>query len=240
VKKLTLTTLVIVFVSLVNIATAQTLHDILKKHFETVGQEKLMAAKNIYLKAKVNKMGMDIPMEMKVKRPDKFSIIMEVQGQKVTQVFDGEKGWIVAPGLATGPQELTGDMLEQVKQQPETLLEGDLYNYEQKGSTAEFLGKVNVNGSEAYRIKLTTKEGNEWEFFINANTYLIDKANATITSGDQSVNVEEQMSNYDTIDGITIPLKIVQNSPIGNTTIIIEDIRFDENFDDSIFMKPAQ
>ncbi len=239
-KKLTLTTMVMVFVVLANIAGAQTLDDILKKHFEAVGQEKLMAAKDIYIKAKVSQMGMDIPMEMKVKRPDKFLITMEVQGQKITQAFNGEKGWLIAPGLASEPQELTGDMLEQAKQQPETLVEGDLYNYKEKGSTADFLGKVNLDGNDAFRIKLTTSDGNERDFFINATTYLIDKANATISSGGQSVDVEQTMSDYKTIDGITMPLKIVQNSPIGNAIIEIEEIKFDENFDNSIFEMPKQ
>ena len=239
-KTLTFKTLVILLILMANFAGAQTVDNILKKHFEAVGQEKLMAAKNIYIKAKVNRMGMDIPMEMKVKRPDKFSIRMEVQGQIVTQIYDGEKGWLIAPGLSLEPQELTGDMLEQAKKQPESLLEGDLYDYDKKGSTAAFLGKVNLNGTEAFRIKLTTSDGNEMEFFMNTNTYLIEKANATISSGDQSVEVEQLMSNYKTFDGITLPLKIEQKSPIGNATIIVEDVRFDENFDDSIFKKPAQ
>lgn len=238
-KKLTLTTMMIVFVMMANITGAQTLDDILKKHFEAAGQEKLMAATGIYLKAKVDQMGMEIPMEMKVKRPDKFLISMEAQGQKITQVYNGEKGWLVVPGIASEPQELTGDMLTQAKQQPQTLLEGDLYNYEKKGSTASFVGKVNLEGNDAYRIKLTTKDGNEMEYFINANTYLIEKVSASISQGGQSVDVEQIMSDYKTINGIAMPMKITQNSPIGNATISIEEIRFDEKFNDSIFEKPV-
>ena len=238
-KKLTLTTIMIVFVTIANITSAQTLDGILEKHFEAAGQEKLMATNGIYLNAKVDQMGMEIPMEMKVKRPDKFAINMEAQGQKITQVYNGEKGWLMVPGIASEPQELTGDMLTQAKQQPETLLEGDLYNYEKKGSTAKFVGKVNLDGHEAFRIKLTTSDGNEREYFINADTYLIEKANATVSQGGQTVNVEQILSDYKTIDGITMPMKIVQNSPIGNMSIVIEEIRFNENFDDSIFDKPS-
>ena len=75
-KKLILTTMVIVVVALANIVNAQSLDDILSKHFKAVGQDKLMAAKSIYIKAKASQMGMDIPMEMKVKRPDKLLIII--------------------------------------------------------------------------------------------------------------------------------------------------------------------
>ncbi len=239
-KKLILTTLTIVVVALANIVNAQTLDDILSKHFKAVGQDKLMAAKSIYLKAKVNQMGMDIPMEMKVKRPDKFLINLEAQGQKITQAFNGEKGWMIVPGMASEPQELTGDMLKQVKQQPEMLIEGELYNYEKKGSTAEFAGKVNMDGKDAYRIQLTTSDGNSKDYFIDANSNYIVKVAAKVSSGGQSIDVEQNMSEYKTIDGVTMATKIEQKSPMGNVTITIEDIKFNENFDDSIFNLPAK
>ncbi len=239
-KKLILTTMAIVVVALANIVNAQSLDDILSKHFKAVGQDKLMAAKSIYIKAKVNQMGMDIPMEMKVKRPDKFVIVMEAQGQKITQAFDGEKGWMLVPGMSADPQELTGDMLKQAKQQPESLVEDELYNYEKKGSTAEFAGKVNLDGKDAYRIKLTTSDGNSKDYFIDADNNYVVKVAAKVSSGGQSVDVEQNMSDFKTIDGITMATKIEQKSPMGNATIIMEDIKFNENYDDSIFKQPTK
>lgn len=239
-KKLIFFTMAFVVVAFANIVNAQTLDDILNKHFQAVGQDKLMAAKSIYIKANVNQMGMDIPMEMKVKRPDKFSISMEAQGQKITQAFDGEKGWMFIPGLSSDPQELTGDMLKQAKQQPEMLIEGELYNYEKKGSTAEFAGKVNLDGKDVYRIKLTTSDGNSKDYFIDANTNYIVKVAAKVSSGGQSVDVEQNMSDFKTFDQITMATKIEQKTPMGNVVITMEDIKFNENFDDSIFEQPAK
>ena len=239
-KKLITISMTMLFVAFANIISAQTLEDILKKHFEAVGQEKLMAAKSIYIKANVTQMGMEIPMEMKVKRPNKFLIDLEAQGQKITQAFDGEKGWLIVPGITSEPQELSGDALEQAKQQPDMLVEGALYNYENKGSKAEFVGKVNLNGVEEFRIKLTQSDDTESDYFINAETYMIDKVGATVSSGDQSVDVEQILSDYKITDGIAMPSKIVQNSPFGNTTISIQEIRFNENFDDSMFKFPTQ
>jgi len=89
-------------------------------------------------------MGQELPMEMKMKRPNKFRVEMEMMGQKMVQAYDGEKGWMIAPWLSPDPQALEGDQLKQAMEQ--TDFEGELYNYKQKGSTVDFVGKVNADG----------------------------------------------------------------------------------------------
>ena len=239
-KKLILTTIVMMAVALTSIVNAQSLDEILNKHFKAVGQDKLMAIKSIYIKAKVNQMGMDIPMEMKIKQPSKFMVTLEMQGQKMIQAFDGEKGWMIAPWVSSEPQELTGDMLTQAKQQADMMVESELYDYEKKGNTADFSGKVNLDGKEAYRIKLTASDGSSKDYFIDANNYQIVKVAAKVSAGGQTLNVEQIMSDFKTIDGITMATKIEQKIPTGNTTITMEDIRFNENYDDSVFKQPSK
>ncbi|MBN2635987.1 MAG: hypothetical protein JXR61_06935 [Prolixibacteraceae bacterium] len=238
-KKLIFTTAFLIVTILSNFAIAQSLDEILENHFKAVNQEKLMKTESIYIKAKVSQMGMDIPMEMKVKRPDKFAIIMELQGQKITQAFDGNEGWMIVPGMDE-PQVIEGDMLDQLKQQPESMVESDFYNYKEKGSTVDFIGKVNVDSKEAFRIKLITTDGTTKDYFIDANTYLINKVKATVTSGGQSVDVEQNMTDYKIFDGMAMSTKIEQKTPVGNSTIEIEDVRFNENYDDAVFSKPSK
>lgn len=238
-KKLIFTTAFFILIVLSNFTIAQSLGEILENHFKAVNQEKLMKTESIYIKAKVSQMGMDIPMEMKVKRPDKFAIIMELQGQKITQAFDGKEGWMIVPGMDE-PQVIEGDMLDQLKQQPESMVESDFYNYKEKGSTVDFIGKVNVDSKEAFRIKLTTTDGTTKDYFIDATTYLISKVKATVTSGGQSVDVEQNLTNYKTFDGMAMATKIEQKTPVGNSTIEIDDVKFNENYDDTVFRKPGK
>ncbi|MEZ5105512.1 MAG: hypothetical protein R2757_13530 [Draconibacterium sp.] len=63
---------------------------------------------------------------------------------------------------------MTGDQLRLAQQQVN--LEGDLSNYKEKGSVAE-PNKVNIDGKEAYRIKLTTNDNSAKDFFVDANSY---------------------------------------------------------------------
>ncbi len=231
-------TLFAIIIAMVNVAKAQSLSEVLDKHFKAVGQEKMMAVNSFYVKAKVSQMGMEMPMEMKIKKPDMFIVSIEMQGQKMIQAFDGQKGWMVAPWVSPDPQELAGDQLAQAKQQAN--MEGELYNYEKKGSTAELMGKVNVEGKEAYRIKLTTSDGNSKDYFIDAQTYYISKVKAKVSAQGQTVDVEQIMSDNKTIDGITMPMKIESKSPMGTALILMEEVKFNEKFDDAIFKQPAK
>jgi len=237
-KKSLITVVAIMIVALVNVAHAQSLNEVLDKHFKAIGQEKLAAVQSFYVKAKMSQMGMEVPMEMKIKKPEMFIMTVDMQGQKMIQAFDGQKGWMIAPWLSTDPQELAGEQLNQTKNQMD--MNSELFEFEKKGSTAELGGKVNVDGKDAFRIKLTTKDGNTKDYFIDANTYLISKVKTKVSAQGQTVDVEQIMSDYKTIDGITLAMKTEIKSPMGTQIINMEEVKFNEKFDDSIFKQPAK
>lgn len=237
-KKSMFTVLAVLVAAVFTLAQAQTVDEILDKHFKAVGQEKLMDAESISMKAKISQMGMEMPMEMKMMKSGEFLVTVEMQGQKMIQAFDGERGWMIAPWMSPDPMELTGEQLEQAKGQAN--LEGELYNYEKKGSTAEFKGKVNLDGQDLYRIQLTTNDGNEKDYFIDTNSYYITKVKSTVSAQGQTVDIEQNMSDYKTIDGVAMAMKIESKSPMGNTSIATEEVKFNESFDPAIFKQPAK
>lgn len=237
-KKLTLSVLILFCTFLLNSASAQTLDEILNKHFKAVGQEKLVAAESFIIKAKLSQMGMEFPMEMKIKKPNKFRVEMEMQGQKLIQAYDGNKGWMIAPMLSPEPQELVGDQLKQAISQAD--MEGELYEYKRKGSSAEFIGKVNVDGSEAYRIKLVDKDKNSKYYFIDAETYLVKKVKAKIEAMGQTVDVETRMKDYREIDGIKMAMVVESDSPMGTVVITMEEIEINGEISDAIFIQPGK
>ena len=227
-----------IIASILNVANAQSVNEVLDKHFKAVGQEKITKIESFYIKAKVSQMGMEMPMEMKIKKPDMFLVIIEMQGQKVIQAYDGEKGWMIIPMMSPDPQPLEGDQLAQAKQQVN--MEGELYNYAEKGSTAELIGKVNIEGNELYRVKLTSENGDVKDYFIDTKTYTINRVKAKVSAQGQTVDIEQIMSDYKTIDGITMPMKIETKSPMGTGSLVMEEVKYNENFDDVIFKLPAK
>lgn len=237
-KKIIITTFTLFIIACMNIAQAQSLDDVLKKHFKAVGQDKIANATSFSIKAKVSQMGMELPMDIKIKKPNMFRLDIEMQGQKMVQAYDGENGWMLAPWLSPDPQVLAGDDLKQAMQQAN--IEGELYNYKKKGHSADLIGKVNVDGKEAYKIKLTTKDGSIQNYFIDADSYLVTKVKAKITSAEQTIEVEQKMLDFKTTDGVTMAMRIESISPIGTSIVIMEEVKLNEVFDDAIFKKPAK
>jgi outer membrane lipoprotein-sorting protein len=217
---------------------AQTLDEVLDKHFKANGQEKLVAVKTYSIKAKISQMGTEMPLEMKMKRPDKFRMEMDIQGQKMIQAFDGEKGWVIAPWVSPEPQELSGDQLKQAMEQAN--IDGELYNYEKNGLTVELTGKVKDGDSNAYLVKVTNDKGDVKSYFIDTEKYLINKVKAKVNAMGQTVEVEQRFAEYKNIDGIMIATKIESVSPMGTATISMDEVKFNVEVDDAIFNKPAK
>jgi len=231
-------TIFIAFILMVStgLLQAQSLDDILEKHFEAVGQKNLLEKQTYIIKANINQMGMDLPMLMKIKRPDKFRMEMEMQGQKMVQVFNGEKGWLLAPWISPEPQALEGPQLKQALAQAD--IDGELYNYEEKGHSADLIGKVMVDDTEAYRIKLTSDDGTVKNYYLDADSYLVTKVKSKVSMQGQEAEIEQNMSEYEESGGVMIARKIESKSPMGTQVITFQEISFDEEIDESIFDKP--
>ncbi|WP_340112174.1 LolA family protein [Maribellus mangrovi] len=219
-------------------AQAQTLDEVLEKHYKAAGQDKIAAVKTFYVKAKLSMMGMEMPMTMQMKKPNKFRIDTEAMGQKIVQGYDGENGWMINPMVGGGVTDLKGAELKQAMNQAD--LEGELYNYKEKGHSAELIGKVNADGEEAYRIKFTNADGTVKDYYIDANSYLISKVKAKVEQMGQSMNIETKITEYKDINGIKIGSKMEIETPMGTQSMVMEEIKLDEAIDDTVFARPAE
>ena len=224
----------------VSFLSAQTVDEILAKYFKASGTEILAKKKTIVMKGNMSQMDIKLPMVIKVKHPNKFRIEMEMQGQKMVTAFDGEHGWMIAPWISQNPQDLAGKQLEQTKEQAD--MEGELYRYKEKGHKATYMGKEEMEGIEVYKIKLDKKNGNVQYYYIDTDVNLPVKVSTVSKQGGNEVKVNSYMSNYKTIDGVTIPMSIENKvEGTGQTQQVeIESILFDQNLPDSIFLKPVK
>ena len=212
---------------------AQSLEKVLEKHYAATSVEKMADIKTFDIKAKISMMGMDMPMSIKVKKPDKFKVEMEMMGQKTVSAFDGDKGWVINPMLGAGVKELEGAQLKQAMSQAD--MEGELYNYKKKGFTAEMLGK----DGDAFKIKLTDKDGQAKTYFINSSTYMVDKVTAKVEAMGQSMDVTTKIVEYQKVEGIHMAKRIEVETPMGTQSISMDEIKVNEKIDDSIFARPS-
>ena len=74
---------------LVAVINAQSLEEIVKKYGEANKQDKMAAVTSIKITAKMSMMGMEMPMVMLMKNPNKIKVTYSFNGQEMVSVFWG-------------------------------------------------------------------------------------------------------------------------------------------------------
>ena len=106
---------------------------------------------HIKISAKMSMMGMEMPMEMWMKNPNKIKTVTNFNGQEMISAFDGTKGYMVNPMTgSTTPVEMTADEVKQI--QNNNMFKNTLENYLKEGKLT-LLGEENVNNKPAFKIK---------------------------------------------------------------------------------------
>ena len=239
-RKLFASTMGIALLSILFSVQAQNLDEILKNHFDAVGQDKLLKLKTLSFSGKIIQGGMELPFNMYMSRPMKFRMDITVQGQKIIQAFDGEKGWYINPMMGTtDPQDMDPEQIKDMRKQAD--LDGELYNYEKKGSKLELIGTEDFEGTDVYKLKLTDKEGDITYMFIDSETYVIIKTTSKRMIQGTEIESESLLSNYQMIDGLAFPFSISTGAN-GQTMMEIEmeKVEFDNKMDNSFFAKPEK
>jgi hypothetical protein len=230
----------VIFMALNLNLQAQDLKKVLNNYYDAVGIENLKNIKTISFMGKVVQGGMELPFTMYLARPMKYRMDITVQGQQIVQAFDGTNGWMVNPMMgSTEPQDLPPDQLKQMRKQAD--FEGELYNYEKKGSKLELIGEDDFEGTKVYKLKLTDKDGDITYFFIDAETYVVIKTNAKRNINGNEIEGETLFSNFQMIDGMAFPYSI-STGMNGQTMaeIVIDKVEFDKKLDATFFDKPAK
>jgi hypothetical protein len=220
-------------------AFAQTADDIIQKYNTAMGGldafKKVQTAKYT---GTATVQGTDLPVTIQIVNNHAMRADLELQGQKVTNVYNNGKGWKVNPfqGIDS-PTDVEGTELNDFKSQ--SSIAGSLMDYKELGNNIELLGQEKVEGVNTYKIKATAKEdGRVTTYYIDADKYEMIKA---ITSRDimgQSVDVETVFSNPKTFAGLKFYMTRVQ-SIYGSVyqTISLSNVELNVPVDEKIFNK---
>jgi len=222
-----------------SVANAQILESILEAHYKAASQEKMQKIKTIITHGKniYSMAGIESGFTMYQSRPNNLRIEAEVQGTKLIQTYNGEKGWMYAPAMGiTQPKELSGQELETILNQAE--FENPLWNYEEKGNSIELIGSSEDGSSD--HLKLTTEDEDVFNFFIDKKSHLITTIKMTEFMGGSEQEIEINMKDYKNVKGI--PVSHYLASKIGGQivyTITIEKVEYNQDIDSALFEKPA-
>jgi len=236
-KKNIFISLIVAFVA-ISFTSAQDLDKILDQHFDAIGQKHLKKVKSIQATGKAVMMGMENPFQMISKRPNLIQVTVEFQGAKIIQAYDGETAWMINPMMGSAdPIDVTGPEADGLIESGD--MDGQLWNYKEKGHQLELEGTEEVDGSEAYVLKLTKKNGNIDYYYMESESYLILKIKSKTMVNGSETEAEGLLSNYQEVDGYVMAFTIEQKYG-GQTamTIMMDEVKTNVEVDDSIFSKP--
>jgi outer membrane lipoprotein-sorting protein len=192
-----------------------TLDQIVQKHIEASGgAAKLKAISTVKATGTASLMGgqMEAPITMIMKRPNSMRMEMSVQGQSFVQAFDGATSWTINPFMGSPDPQKASEEDTATARDDSDFIDGPLFDYKSKGNTLELLGKEDVDGSPAYKIKIAKKSGNLSYEFIDAKTFLDIRSTGKRKQMGQEMDIETVPGNYKSVSGVMMPFSIEQKN----------------------------
>jgi outer membrane lipoprotein-sorting protein len=229
-RKLFLITACLLAAAVIN---AQTLDEIVKKYSVANKLDQITNFKTIKITGKMTMMGMELPMEMWMKNPDKIKSVTSMNGQDIIQVFDGKKGYMINPMTGSSTpveldQETAGSLLRS------NLFQNFLANYLKEGKlTLE--PEEAVNGVPCFKIKTLAEGGAIIYMFIDKSTYHLVKNTANVTSQGTEVTVESFPSDYKDFNGVILPAKTTTSASGMEFVLEFTNVEVNIPMEDSIF-----
>jgi outer membrane lipoprotein-sorting protein len=217
-----------------SVCSAQTLDEIVNKYYAANGSENLEKATTIVMQGMASQMGMEMPMVITVKKPNKVRMVITYTGMEIITTFDGEKGYMVNPAAGvTEPMEIPAEQLSGVQ---EYNLFRDNFLESFKAGRLKLEGEEAVNGKPAYKLTVTDEAGKASTIFLDKESFLTVKTVATVEQMGQVMEVESYVKEYIEVGGAKFPKVVVQmvnGMELGGMTI--EKVEIDKEIDDALF-----
>jgi outer membrane lipoprotein-sorting protein len=223
-----------------NSLPAQSIDDILKEHFAATGQDSLLKANTQKMTGKMIQGGIEIPFIQMAKRPGKVRVEGTFQDLTFIQTFNGTEGWSLNPFMGvTDPQPMSEDDIKGMRYQAD--MDGMLWNWKDKGYTVTLDGKEDMEGTSCYKIKLETKEGDTFTYYIDSDSYTMLRTNTKMKVLGNEMESDTYYSNYTMVGGIAVPGKIetkVKDQLV--MTLVVDKVELNTDLDDALFEKPSK
>lgn len=229
-KKLFLTLTCLLAVAVVS---AQSLEEIVKKYSAANHLDKVGALKTIKITGSMSMMGMDLPIEIWMKNPNKIRSVTNINGQEIVQAFDGTKGYMINPMQGSAePAEMSAEDVKQI--QRNNMFQNYMAEYLKNGQLA-LVGEEGVNGNPAYKVKATIEGGTAVDMFIDKSSFLLVKSSITVDNQGMSMVIDSYPSDYKETNGIYLPMKTTTSAMGQEFVQTYSKVEVDIPMDDSIF-----
>lgn len=229
-KKIFLSILVVI-ASIASVS-AQTADEVINKYVTAIGgAEKWSKITSLKVEGQIEVQGLAIPFTMQAVHMKGMRVDAEFQGNKIIDITTPTKGWSQNPLM--GKSSLEAITADELKTKLDELdVQDEFVNYKEKGSTVEFLGKEEEEGTSYNKIKLTTKNGNEKTYYFDLVTNLIYKEETTVKQQGQEMKQSVKYLDYKTLEN---GIKMAFKSDMGMMMMVTNKVTINPTIDETIF-----
>jgi len=175
------------------------------------------------------------------KRPDEVRTEASLQGMTQIQAYDGKEGWKVSPFFGRkDPERMSADDVKALIEDSE--IDGALVDWKAKGSTVEYLGTEDVDGTPAHKLKVVRKNGDVSFVFLDPDHFLEIRVLTQRMRHGAHEEVETDLGDYEKAGGVFVPTSIEagRKGAPDKQRVIIDKIEANVPVDDAKFHFPGQ
>lgn len=221
---------------------AQTTDELLSKYAAAAGgTDKLKAISTLKRTGRfIGGGGFEAPLMSLNKRPNLCRSEFTTQGLTGVSAYDGKQGWKIEPwGGKKDPESMSDEELKSIMEDAD--FDGPLVDSKSKGITVESLGNEAVEGSDAYKLKVTLPSRDVTYYYLDPECYLPIKMEIhRFVRGEEHV-YEYTLSDYKRVNGVYLPFYLEGNSKgsADKSKTVYSTIEANIPVADSLFIRPA-
>lgn len=208
------------------------------------GLDKIEAIKTLKFDGKLRVSGdfgsFELTLVQYEKAPDSVRVEATVQGLTQVQAWDGREAWQISPFQGRrDPERMSADDAKSLAD--DAPISGSLIDYKTLGSQVEYQGTEDVDGTQAYKLKVTLKNGDIKYVYLDPDHYLEIRTVSQITVRGTETESIADYGDYEQVAGAYFPFSIATHSKGGGGTTQISIDKGQANIPvaDSLFAFPA-
>lgn len=172
---------------------------------------------------------------------DRIRDDLTVQGLTIIQAYDGRSAWKVNP--FQGRKDAERMSADEARAQADAgLIDGVLLASLHDGSSVRYLGREDFDGTNAYKLQVRQKDGDQYDYLLDPDTFLeIRATERRQVRGAQTVTNYEY-GDYDKVGGVYFPMAIDSWQPAQpdqRARILIASAVANSPLDSSSFAQPG-
>src|SRR6266436_5088331 len=221
-----------------------TLDELVTKNIEAKGgAEALRALQSLRSNGKliVNEGQLQLEYAQTKKRPGEVRSELSLQGMTAVQAYDGKEGWKISPFQGRkDPEKMSADDVKPLMEEAE--IDGPLVDWKNKGSTLEYLGREDVDGTPAHKLKVVRKNGDVSFVYLDPDHFLEIRIVTQRVRQGAYEEVETDLGDYEKAGGVFVPtsIEVGRKGAPDKQTVVIDKVEANVPVDDTIFHFPGQ